>query len=290
MKNILYSVVGVAILTFAACEPITDTYSEGQVVASASELKATAEAVVVNGKNSNKVYVHCTSPVLCQWTDGVNTLSATEGYLTLLLTGEQTITLTATAANGSKFTKEFTVTIDELTEPVDPAYGYFCGDGAKKWTWIHGTRCWCNGDGNGIDCEACWWGVEDDEIADQMDGKGLPNEGFGATMEFVLSGKKMIKTDADGNVTTGKFEFDMTPQKTDNWDGVVDNWAIGKLSFINTNILFPNDVNHDLDVWTEYGIIELTDDRLVLAARTHTVPYDASAGEHWTWIFVPVAE
>ncbi|GHT72366.1 hypothetical protein FACS189456_0680 [Bacteroidia bacterium] len=273
MKKIFLSI---AVLTAAAlwtgCEPIVDKHDAGGGIA-ATELQATATAVVQNGKNSNRVYVHCTSPVLCQWSDGVNTLAATEGYLTLLLTGEQTITLTAKTADGATLTKSFTVNVEELTEPVDPVYGQLFGAGEKTWAWASSN---CFGNGGDSDNGPAWWILNPAEMADQCSGKNLPADGQGATMKFVLSGKQMTKVTTDGQTFAGRLTFDMSAGK--------EGWSVGTITFANTNILCGYDFNDaTFSAWSTYNIISIDDTRMVLGAQEH----DPNSN-YWYWVFVPV--
>ncbi|GHT55188.1 hypothetical protein AGMMS49982_20840 [Bacteroidia bacterium] len=291
-KTFLFFAVFAATALWTGCEPIVDKHDAGGSIA-ATELQATATSVVKDGKNTNKVYVHCTSPVLCQWSDGVNTLSATEGYLTLLLTGEQTITLTAMTADGTTLTKSFTVNVDDLTEPVDPAYGYLCGTGSKKWTWQSAD---CYGNGNPSSLAPEWSKSSITDVDGMCVAKSLPHEGTNATMEFTLMGKKMVKKDADGNETPGTFNFEMKnfAVKESLWSWMDPYWspddpfAIGTMAFYNTNILFPYDINYNNAVVTNYYIVSLSDTELILAAITTN--QEVSWYETFYWVFVPVVE
>ncbi|GHT42906.1 hypothetical protein AGMMS49965_15480 [Bacteroidia bacterium] len=275
MKKIfLFFAVFAATALWTGCEPIVDKHDAGGSIA-ATELQATATSVVKDGKNTNKVHVRCTSPVLCQWSDGVNTLTATEGYLTLLLTGEQTITLTAMTADGTTLTKSFTVNVEDMTEPVDPAFGFFCGSGEKVWEWnttedVPEHVVESPGDphiwalcmaGTKPDGKYDFWGWRPDpaDLSAQCADNGYANDGTGATMKFILSGKKFEKYDKDGTkIGEGKFEFDMTPTSVYG--------SVGKLTIKDTSILFPYDRNSGSVPYagSEFSIIHVDNDRMLL--------------------------
>jgi len=271
MKNIFYSVLTFVLVTvFSACDPIVDEKGVGEVITSAEQIEASIAPVVQDGKNTNKVKVHCTSPVLCQWTDGVNIYTSSETEMTLLVSGSQTITLTALAADGNTFEKKFDYTVESMYYAVDPEYSYFCGSGEKTWTWAETS---CFGNGGGSDTGPAWWILNPEDIEEQCKGKNLPLDGIGATMKFVLGGKKMIKTTMDGQVYEGKFDFDMASG--------IDGWSLGTVTFTNTNILCGYDFNDTgFAAWSTYNIIYLDDEKMVLGAQEHEPNSD-----YWYWVF-----
>ncbi len=272
MKKIFYILLTLILVAlFGACNPIENREDVGDLITSVDQVNATVTQVLYNGFKTNKVSVHCTSPVNCQWTDSVNTYCSTDTAVILLVKGTQTITLTALAADGTRFTKNFDVTVDSMRYPVPPQYGYFCGTGKKTWVWAD-TKCF--GNGGDSDLGPAWWILNPSDITDQCSGKDLPADGIGASMNFVLKGKKMIKTSADGSSTTGKFSFDMTNIKK-------VGWSIGKLTFSNTNILCGYDFNATgYTAWSEYDIIYLDDNKMILGAQEH-----APNTNYWYWVF-----
>lgn len=271
MKNLYYSIITLVLVSlFVSCDPIVDEKGVGELITSADQIEATITPIIQNGKNTNKVKVHCTSPVSCQWTDGVNTYTTTETEMTLLLPGKQTLTLSAMAADGKIYEKKFEYNVELMFYPVPPQYAYFCGSGEKKWTWADKE---CFGNGGGSDQGPAWWKLNPADIKEQCEGKKLPLDGVGATMQFVLNGKKMIKTTMDGVVYEGKFNFDMT-------NGVTG-WSLGTLTFANTNILCGYDFNDAKHAaWTTYNIIYLDDKKMVLGAQEH-----APNTNYWYWVF-----
>jgi hypothetical protein len=271
MKNLVYTAIIICAAVFGmACDPIIDSRGTGTSVTSADQIQASVTSVVVNGKQTNKVTLSCSSPVLCQWTDGVNTLSNNDTEMILLIQGKQTITLNALAADGTMFRKTFDVEVEDMYFPVPPEYGYFCGAGEKIWTWAE-TNCF--GNGGSSDVGPAWWILQPADIADQCSGKNLPADGVGATMKFILNGKQMIKTSADGVVSEGKFDFDMSAGEA--------GWSIGTLTVTNTNILCGYDFNAEgFTPWNVYHIIRLDENTLVLGAQEH-----APNSNYWYWVF-----
>ena len=273
----------IALSMFASCEPILDRGGIGDVINSVEQLEATVTPVmngtkttnkVVVTKTTNKVVVNCTSPVVCQWSNGVKTYNTNNTELLLFIPGSQIVSLKAMTNDGKVLEKNFTVNVEEMTFPVPPEYAYFCGTGEKTWTWAE-TNCFGNGHAyawDPVNTYPEWWILSPSNVTSQCSGKGLPNEGAGATMTFTLVGMKMSLKDASGNViSSGNFDFDMAP------DG--HNWSIGTLSLKNTNILFGYDLNGGLVPWTQYSIMEINDNVLRLGAK--------GADAYWFWVFIP---
>ena len=273
----------IALSMFASCEPILDRGGIGDVINSVEQLEATVTPVmngtkttnkVVVTKTTNKVVVNCTSPVVCQWSNGVKTYNTNNTELLLFIPGSQIVSLKAMTNDGKVLEKNFTVNVEEMTFPVPPEYAYFCGTGEKTWTWAE-TKCFGNGHAyawDPVNTYPEWWILSPSNVTSQCSGKGLPNEGAGATMTFTLVGMKMSLKDASGNViSSGNFDFDMAP------DG--HNWSIGTLSLKNTNILFGYDLNGGLVPWTQYSIMEINDNVLRLGAK--------GADAYWFWVFIP---
>ena len=101
---IILTIVSTAL--FTACNPIVDIQNVSNTITSSDQLQATVTQVMYNGYKTNKVYVHCTSPVNCQWTDGVNTMCSSDTALVLLLKGAQTITLNTMTLDGTQLSKD----------------------------------------------------------------------------------------------------------------------------------------------------------------------------------------
>jgi hypothetical protein len=281
MKNIFYIIAAFALISFfPACEPIVEDANVGEVVTSADQIQAEVNSVVMNGKKTNKVTVKCKSPVVCQWTDGVNTLSSNDGELTLLIEGQQTIEVKALAADGTIFTKEFDVTVEDMYYPVSPAYALFFGSGTKTWVW-NSADGWNAPDGgpagaiimsggapsSGRD----YWGWTPEDLSSQCKANGYPDEGAGSQMVLTLKGKKIVKYGPTGTVVgTGSINFDMTPTSIYG--------SLGTLTFVGTNILFPYDRNGNVP-WrfSTFTITYLDDEHLML--------FTPSSNGGWYYVF-----
>jgi hypothetical protein len=243
MKKILiYSIIvmGTAML-FAGCDPIVNEIGVGDLITDASQIDATITPILKDGKVSNKLQVQCKSPVLCQWTaDGGKPFIRNDGIMGLSKPGQQTITLTARAADGKMLTKTFpSITVEVMEEPE---WGYLFGNsGVKEWTWntswvVPGTEAV-----DGIDvgpiilAPAAPTSTTDFAafMALQMPSFD-PNEGFGAKMRFSLNGTTVAKYRPNGTeIESGMviLEFGST--------SILG--ALGTITFVNTNILAPTD-------------------------------------------------
>jgi len=270
MNKLFYIALTFLFVTFlSGCDPITDIQGVGTVITSADQLQVTITPVMDNALKTNKVKVHCTSPVLCQWTDGVKKYNSNDTVMTLFITGSITIKLNAMAADGTILTKDFVTTVDEMKFPVEPQYGYFCGTGVKTWTWADSGSF---GNGGATDVKPAWWILSPADITGQCTGKSLPAEGAGATLKFTLNGLMLDKITADGTVTSGVFSFDMKNIKT-------VGWSIGKLTLTNTNILFGYDINAAGNPpFSVYDIIALDANKMILSAL-------GKDGTNWYWVF-----
>ena len=271
MNKLFYiALTFVMVALFSACDPITDVQGMGTIITSADQIQATVTPVMDGTQRTNKVKVQCTSPVLCQWTDGVKIYVSNDTVMTLFLTGDINIKLTAMAADGTILNKDFVTTVNTMKFPVAPQYGYFCGTGEKTWTWADAA---CFGNGGATDTKPAWWTLSPTDLVAQYSGKSLPAEGLGASMKFKLNGLSLAKKTADGTTVTGKFSFDMKAG--------IAGWSIGTLTVLNTNILGGYDFNATgYTPWTVYNIISLDANKLVLGAQEH-----APNSNYWYWVF-----
>lgn len=259
------------LVTLSACQPL-DNREEMTGNISVEDIQATVRVEQINGKNVNKVFFECSSPISCQWSNGVETHATSSGEMLMFLTGEQTVTLTGLCGDGSVVTKDFPVTVDELYYEVAPEYAMFCGSGEKTWTWQETETM---GNGSATSGGPDWWTLNAEDMAEQCAGKNLDADGKGAYMTFVLNGMKMIKTSADGKKTEGTFMFSM--QET------TEPVGIGLLNLNGTNILCGHDFNDPgFAAWSEYTIISLSEDKMVLGVKEH-----APNKNYWYYVFVP---
>lgn len=285
MKTLLYSCMVVLCLLLSACSPREDS-KEMTGGITADEVVATVRAEIgENGKTVNRVILDCASPILCKWTNGVETAVGSHAELKMFALGEQTITLTGMCGDGSLITRDYTVNIEEMKYEIEPQYGYFCGNGEKTWTWDTEVGSpWGTG-GYGNDGQATWWALTVDGIDSEIlnnNRTDWTDEGSGATMTLVLNGMKMVKSSG----REGTFSFDMSQKitKTDA-DGNVVDWSIGKLYTNGVTVLFGM-VANDWAGASEYDILVLDDEKMVLAAPS-TV--NAAFNEGTFWCFRAVA-
>lgn len=277
MKKIMIFSLLVAVISLIACDPIEDRDKmTGSITA--DQIQATVKVEQVNGKNVNKVTFECTSPINCQWTNGVLTKAGISGEMLMFVTGDQTITLTGICGDGSVIKKDFPVTVDDMYYDVAPEYGYFCGNGERTWTWddeVSGP--WGNGSYLG-NTTPSWWVVSLNDVEGQASGKGYTGEGKGATMTFVLNGLKLLKSSGK----EGTFSFDMSKQVLDS-DGKV--WSYGKLYTRGGGVLLPVIINDETYAGT-FEILQINDDKLYLAAPRAGV--SSAGGEATFWCFKTV--
>lgn len=269
-KSIIYSMLFA--VTLMACDPIEDRQSmEGAITADQLDIKATP--VVVDGKNSNKIILENNSPVLSLWDYGLGTTNKAYDEVLLVLKGENKITFTGLNADGSKISKELTVTVDELSFEVPAEWGLFCGDGSKTWTWDDSQeRIWGNGSYLGNSAPG-WWGRSISDIGDET-----ATEGAGAEMIFSTTGSTLTKKKSDGSSVQGTFSFDMS-KKTLDGDKV---WAKGKLYTKNVTILHGISQNEGQIPVYEYDILTLNEKEMVVA---YAAAGSGSGSEAWFWMF-----
>ncbi len=274
MKKLnIYSLFILAIIALIACDPLEDRDSIGGGI-SAEELDVSATPVIVNGKNSNKVILKNSSPVLSSWNYGVGTTQRQSDTVLLVLTGTTTITFTGLNPDGSEITKSLDVAVDELTFDVPAQWGYLCGSGEKTWVWDdEASSCFGNGGYLG-NTSPGWWALTVDGIDEQAAG-----EGEGASMVFSTSGATLTKHLTDGTTQQGTFSFDMTATTLDG-DGNV--WAEGMLTTKGVTVLCGISINEGgIDV-NDYDILSLDDSNMTLSYHADGA---TAWGEAWFWVF-----
>jgi len=300
MKNLFYSILTLAFITlFSACDPLIRNVDVNNVITSADQIQATVTPIVVNGQNSNKVQVHCTSPVLCQWTDGILTYVSNDTVMTLFSTGDINITLNALTAMGDTITKDYTAQVDEMTFPVDPHWELFAGDGTSGKTWVWATDIPANwapgvsaggvyGNGGYLEHNApTWWSnglnelqgwnVANDQMTFDLNG--------GANFTLVTGNSQTDKGLPPGTYK-GSFKFDFSKTVTTNSPPGAsgdNNWSIGTLTLsggptVSLGFL-PN--NNNASIYT-YNILYLDDNVMMLGVPD---PGVGDWGEAWFWIF-----
>lgn len=270
-KSIIYSML--LAIACISCDPIENRESMGNAI-TADQLNVTATPVVVNGVNSNKIVLENNSPVLSSWDYGLGTSSRAYEEVLLVLTGENTIIFTGLNPDGTKITKELTVTVDELSFEVPAEWALFCGDGSKTWAWDDTKeKIWGNGAYLG-GTDPGWWGRSISDIDEET-----TTEGAAAEMIFSTTGSTLSKVLSDGSTLAGTFSFDMTKQTLDENGNV---WGRGKLNTRNVTVLHGISQNEGQIPVYEYDIVRLTDDEMILS---YAAAGTAAWGEAWFWNF-----
>lgn len=268
-----------AVLTFltigivAGCDPLIEE-GPAPTAVNVGDFQSTINQVIVNGKKSNRFVCDTKSAVSVKWTDSVINYTGSHAVITMFATGNQSITVTGRNQDGSTFTKDFQVTVEEKSFPVPPEYEYLCGSNQKTWTWQE-EKCFGNGGNTGTGPE--WWVLNPADVTEQCKGKKLPADGLGATMTFTLKGLKIKKTTADQQVSAGTIKLDLESNKANNAER-----GLGALRLSGANIPCGYDFNGNLQPWPEYNIISLTPDKMVLAAREFN-----NKDNFWYFVFVP---
>lgn len=318
MRPIYLSLALAAAVAFSACDPVEDDYSDNISVVSADQINATVQVVKENGKNVNGVVVDVVAKNPVQISNGVNTVYSSHAELTLFGTGENTVYVTEMNPDLSTVTKEFKVMVDEMSDnfPVLPQYGLLTNNSQKKWKWAcERTTCdyvnppaengfrgvswgsfgWCNpkallGEDHGADV---WWGAAPAELEGQLShsptGKVTGEENPDAYMIFSLNGTKIETYAADGTlIRSGKFDLS-------SWGKKVAAWSEGTLVTSAESILFPWEINMHGYAPTDFDVIELTENSLVLVCCTPekqkevggiTIDDNGINGEGTFWRFV----
>jgi hypothetical protein len=144
------------------------------------------------------------------------------------------------------------------------------GDTEKIWTWTGGDA-WGN---NAVDASAPgWWVVKTADIDGQA-----PGEGEGAYMTFSADGK-MTKHTTTGETVEGTFKFGAP--FSEKWTaGTIETKDVTVLCGVAGNTEGYPDGKMPVN---KYGIVELSENKLVLGFNNHTPEGD----EGWYWIFKP---
>ena len=222
MKKIIIISLLAGVIGFTSCDPVEKDYSTNQSYITADQLKAASSVTVYqeNGQNINYVHFTTSAGAPVQWTNGATSKASATGDMEMLVTGEQSMKVTALNPDGTKVTAEFPVNIEKISDahPVAAQWGYLCGTGSKSWTWDDQTgHVWGNmgylssaGGAATVLSDGGWWGTTADDIANQASNyKYSLNDSGSATMTFSLNGSSLTKSSGG----TGTFAFDMTKIK-----------------------------------------------------------------------------
>lgn len=280
MKKIIYTILSLTLLI--ACSPIEKEYSMGRDY-TADELDVSVRAVVVNGKNTNKLIFENHSPILGEWdySFGVTNQQVVDTAI-IVVEGPLTVTFKGLNPSGSMITKKFEMDIQDLYFPVPPEWGLFCGNGTKVWEWEVNEDPF--GAGGYMGSHEPW----DPTDLSELEGGWWNQAGWGegATMSFSIRGAAFSKTNASGTKTeTGTFTFDMSQKLMNIWEPD-EIWSHGKLRINGGTSILAGRVPH-YDFWYiydvyEFDIVELEEDRMVLA---HWMEPREWNDEAYFWIF-----
>jgi len=271
-KSIIYAFCILAI-ALVACEPIEERDSIGGAI-SADQLDIKATPIVVNGKKSNMLVLENHSPVNSFWNCSPYLSTSSSDTVLLVIAGNNTIKFTGLNPDGSIIKKELIVSVDELTFPVPPEWGYLCGSGEKSWVWDNtASSCFGNGGYKG-NVSPGWWTVQVSGMDEQAAG-----EGDGASMVFSLDGSSLIKKTTTNITTKGSFKFDMSQITKDDGGNI---WSKGKLTTTGVTVLAGISINENKKPVNEYDILSLDNDKMVLSYHAQGT---GSWGEAWFWLF-----
>jgi hypothetical protein len=285
-------IIALFIVALAACEPVSDKYSIGDIY-TAEQLDISISPIVVNGKQSNKIILKNNTPILGEWNYGTGVSRLPIDTILILRKGNVNITFNGLNADGSKITKTQSVTVEELSFAVPPEWEYLCGPtGEKEWIWDETYEAVWAESGYRVDFlpddpEWWWWAMTP---ADLDDGEYFePGYGEGASMTFsIVENTVFSKISGDGDLSeTGSFSLDMSKITYAEDEETV--WARGKLYLYGSTILCGKVPTNDYEIMVpvyEFDIITLNEDILVLAA----IPPDPNPWWAYFWFFKPKSE
>ncbi len=119
-----------AVCAFAACDPTHEDISNAGHI-SLEELKAKTTVTVdkaASGQYGNVITCSTSAPINAKWSIGGKEFLGNYAEKKMKL-GEHTVTLTALCPDGTVLTTDYTVTCQEITNPLEKIYIY--GDPAK---------------------------------------------------------------------------------------------------------------------------------------------------------------
>lgn len=271
MKKIysLFALMGA--LAFTGCEPTEDDYNNNISFMTADQIKATITVEQQNGRNVNKVKVVANNGVPIQITNGVNTAYSSYAELLLFNEGVNTVYVLAQNPDGSVLTKEYEVNVEQMYYEVPEQYAILTGGTSKTWTWdteVNGGA-WGNLGYQGSSGEdfaqnggSTWWSCPPADLSGQMQhsSSGTPTgeEDVNAYMVWSLNGTKIETFTPNGTlVRQGKFNIE-------NYSKNIDGWSIGTLNTTAESMLFPWKINGGGYAPTEFQVIQLNEDKMVL--------------------------
>ena len=282
MKNIIGIFIIIAAMAFVSCEPVfkPNAFDNGLTPVTDADIAqyVKIEQQMREGKKSN--FFKFTSEGLKALTAFQHGLGKSVGTGTngqfiqcYVVPGEQEIILFVMNSDGSTIEKKYPFTVEECFD-VAPEWAIICGSGEKVWSWDETRdRVWGNG-ASLVSSVPDWWGEPVTAMNNQMAGNGQ-----GATMTFIASGSRLVKTRNDGIVEEGTFSFDMNIQRENVSGGI---WTIGQLKTAAVTVLSGKRQNEDgTPPLFDYEFIKLTDEEMTLVWPRQLSGW----GEAWYWFF-----
>ncbi|HEY4786885.1 MAG TPA: hypothetical protein VIH57_12590 [Bacteroidales bacterium] len=286
MKNITYSLIGLAMVLLASCSTIEDRDSMGALAT-----KDQVNLTVVNtttthsGKKGNQIVVtNVSTQYAGQWNLLVRRSNKTVDTVILPFLGKVTLPFIATS-DGGLVRDSIVVQIDTLDHPVDPAFSLLAGttSAGKTWVWatdIPGNHFYGNG-GYQNDLLAAWWTPTTTDLSGWGDLNDQMTFNLNGAANFILvTGNTENNGMYPAGTHAGSFSFDMTKGKTKS-DGTV--WSIGTLTITGSTVsrgISPNEgTSTGRPIIHTFDILKLNNNELVLCYNT------PGGGEGWYWAF-----
>lgn len=272
MNNMIKYILFFAFVFLVACNPEEERFGMGKSL-TIDQLDISAQPLVIDGKRSNKVVLENRSPILQSWDYGLSSTQKVRDTVLLVITGNTDITFTGLNPDGTTISKVLTVNVEKLTFPVPPEYGLLCGTGTKEWVYDDTAPAVYGNGGYRNDVAPAWWinSINAMKEIDPIFGAGI--------MKFSIQGGAFEKISGinPSVKSVGRFSFDMSKVTYKEWEPEVV-WAKGKLYTNGTNILYGVDRNKGETPVYEYDIIELTENKMILAFRVEN-------NGCWFWCF-----
>ncbi|MGA1976370.1 MAG: hypothetical protein ABSG89_00795 [Bacteroidales bacterium] len=273
MKKRILFLIGAMLLLLWTCTPIEKRQELGAKVPASSFV-----FTVTQDPDSDFIlYLSNKTPkVFFSWDYIWGTSLKQEDTVKMLVHGSYTIRITGETAGGLVYdSATVNVTMSDPTAFQQPQWGYLTNYAVGK-TWVWDDRQpypWGNGGFQG--CYApCWWDVSMSDLA----GRGVGSD----QMTFDLNGGRHLTLVA----ATTPTQYVGTTQGTFNLTfGVTyPGWDVGMLHTTNVTIINGIQPNYGNSVETNFYILKLTTDSLILSAPE---PGAGAWGTAWFWMFKP---
>lgn len=269
MKKIVYSLMVLASLFFAACEPTEIEGGSPDRTITAETFEYTVTPVMENGQTTNRILLETQSPITCSWNNEVATVTGNSITTDLFHTGENEITVHGINQDGSTFDKSFTVNVDVMKFPVDELYEILTNNSSKTWVFTKYGVTW--GDPT-KESDFSIYGEE--QVEGWCESLGIGKEYIGSTVTFSLKGTKMVLRDIDGKETAGTFSFTRVAEG----ESVSPSCSIARFMTVGTYIPFANPWWGPAKSFTSLVLMHASSDKLI---------FTFNDGNIWCWVFEP---